>query len=212
MIYLVPGRQNLSIISLFPTASQETACLFNAVFGKVQCCMRRSKGRGKGIRNPPPPWKIQTYQIYMLKLPSPPPPQTRLQSPPLGKWFLIRAWCSQTNFDNLRTSTDFFFSNNRLIIIFFSLHNSKKIKEIRAVFYANENKVNWSRQWEPRLWPRTLTFQKKNEWIDSRLIAWKPSLHLRKIFRKIHRYHRIHSTFVVNNYIYDFLFPFSSIN
>lgn len=110
MIYLVPGRQNLSIISLFPTASQETACLFNAVFVKVQCCMRRSKGRGKGIRNPPPPWKIQTYQIYMLKLPSPPPPpQTRLQSPPLGKWFLIRAWCSQTNFDNLRTSTDFFF-------------------------------------------------------------------------------------------------------
>lgn len=109
MIYLVPGRQNLSIISLFPTASQETACLFNAVFVKVQCCMRRSKGRGKGIRNPPP-WKIQTYQIYMLKLPSPPPPpQTRLQSPPLGKWFLIRAWCSQTNFDNLRTSTDFFF-------------------------------------------------------------------------------------------------------
>lgn len=55
MIYLVPGRQNLSIISLFPTASQETACLFNAVFVKVQCCMRRSKGRGKGIRNPPPP-------------------------------------------------------------------------------------------------------------------------------------------------------------
>lgn len=108
MIYLVPGRQNLSIISLFPTASQETACLFNAVFVKVQCCMRRSKGRGKGIRNPPPPLKNPNLSNLHVKTP-PPPPQTRLQSPPLGKWFLIRAWCSQTNFDNLRTSTDFFF-------------------------------------------------------------------------------------------------------
>lgn len=109
MIYLVPGRQNLSIISLFPTASQETACLFNAVFVKVQCCMRRSKGRGKGIRNPPPLKNPNLSNLHVKITLPPPPPQTRLQSPPLGKWFLIRAWCSQTNFDNLRTSTDFFF-------------------------------------------------------------------------------------------------------
>lgn len=108
MIYLVPGRQNLSIINLFPTASQETACLFNAVFVKVQCCMRRSKGRGKGIRNPPPLKNPNLSNLHVKITLPPPPPQTRLQSPPLGKWFLIRAWCSQTNFDNLRTSTDFF--------------------------------------------------------------------------------------------------------
>lgn len=105
MIYLVPGRQNLSIISLFPTASQETACLFNAVFVKVQCYMRRSKGRGKGIRNPPPPWKIQTYQIYMLKLPSP-PLLRKLDFSPLP---LENGFWSAHDVHNLRTSTDFFF-------------------------------------------------------------------------------------------------------
>lgn len=91
MIYLVPGRQNLSTISLFPTASQETACLFNAVFVKVQCCMRRSKGRGKGIRNPPPLKNPNLSNLHVKITLPPPPPQTRLQSPPLGKWFLIRA-------------------------------------------------------------------------------------------------------------------------
>lgn len=80
MIYLVPGRQNLSIISLFPTASQETACLFNAVFVKVQCCMRRSKGRGKGIRNPP--LKNPNLSNIHVKI-TPPPLLRKLDFSPL---------------------------------------------------------------------------------------------------------------------------------
>lgn len=74
MIYLVPGRQNLSIISLFPTASQETACLFNAVFVKVYnvVCEDQKEG-GRGSVTPPPPLKNPNLSNLHVKITLPPP-------------------------------------------------------------------------------------------------------------------------------------------
>lgn len=63
MIYLVTGRQNLLIISLLSTASQETACLFNAGFVKVQWCMQRSKESGVSLTPHPTLEKIKLIKF-----------------------------------------------------------------------------------------------------------------------------------------------------
>lgn len=72
----------------------------------------------------------------------------------------------QTKLINTKTSTDFFFERSCDYYLF-KFKQINKNQESGALFYANENKVNWSREWGPRLWPRTLTF------LCSRNSFWK---------------------------------------
>lgn len=54
MIYLVPGRQNLSIISLFPTASQERLAYSMPFLLKFNVVCEDQKEGGRGSVTPPP--------------------------------------------------------------------------------------------------------------------------------------------------------------
>lgn len=105
----------------------------------VVCEDQKEGGRGSVT---PPPLKNPNLSNLHVKITLPPLLRKLDFSPlPLENGFLIRAWCSQTNFDNLRTSTDFFSPNNRLNIIFFSLHNSKKSKKSERYFTPTRTKL-----------------------------------------------------------------------